>query len=1130
MSAPSVPSVPPRPARMPKEPPRSVTMGAEIPLIPPRPAHRIDRSASPNGDSFAPSPLNESSFVVNHKGNHNDLYRASFANLALPTGSNEPSVKLPSIGQEGVEYANFYENAAAAEELAAAQSDEVTSAPQTRNVGEDLELHAPKPGLPTSSAKARIATVTRTDSSQAAAMGLGKIAGDDRDPHLRPLRAKASFTSHDSSTPLERVSSTQSAGDGEQGIPEIGQRVPMYPNAGDVQAPSPSPFLTGGSTPGFGPSGEGQHRGVRHHARTRSGREHFHAPPGSYGLHGHGTTVHDRFEKAWYEKHPEALEREEHGEYGPGIGGGRGEWALSREDLDRIVRETASRGAGVDQVGTDSPSSGTSPAVLGTPNEEIGYLASEEYAAKLASSRPASVAHNHKAQSIASQGHTESSLRKESFTADLAAKDGSSKSQSSRSIADESDNAIESADDENVIHIDPPPHRSDKIHGGGYDPPTEDLGPLGGNTTEEGGWIDERGYGVPILASDEISKEPGAENLHPAISPPLERSASELHGAWDPEHTSHSMGLSRTVSRGSSVPGSRGNSRPTSMIGAAHPALARFISLDDREEMGTPLEDVEEYEPLFPEDDEEEKDEKAPKAKSFKSTRPSMLARHKFPSQDVWEDAPSSAQLQATVSTPAIPEDDAQTVIADPEEDKAPTTNDEGDPLAQPPDTGNDSLPPADRVLHRMIPHFKPNVQEEVDSSSELHQQRQRFPSRDIWEDTPASLQLQTIVSTPQMDEPQSARDPLEAFVDDGRASTAEGANKAVQPSGEAEQGSTGASSSTGKPEVPAIPPRPAKTKGASGSETTAQPAVPPRPGRRIPDGGPATAGKSAADDTTTNASPISAQTSFDSVGEKVKTEQRSSSSTSTSERKAPAIPERAKPQVPARPARVVAGEGSTSKNDATTAKPKPAVPARPNGSKIAALKAGFMSDLDKRLQMGPPGIKPAEKTEDHQPEQEIEKEKAPLSDARKGRARGPARRKPAASPSSDAIADADSKPETETSVKFQVSKPIMIWQMTPDGNVELTGRSHASLKASSVDDMNRSKEATRGPETDHHDVGPSTEETDLPPASATETSPDVTTPKPAKGGVEEPVTTSEDVLQDVNQEEAEPSKKPLEA
>ena len=49
-----------------------------------------------------------------------------------------------------------------------------TSPTQTRNVANDLKLHAPKPSLPVSSAKARVSTVTRTDSGQAAAYGIGK--------------------------------------------------------------------------------------------------------------------------------------------------------------------------------------------------------------------------------------------------------------------------------------------------------------------------------------------------------------------------------------------------------------------------------------------------------------------------------------------------------------------------------------------------------------------------------------------------------------------------------------------------------------------------------------------------------------------------------------------------------------------------------------------------------------------------------------------------------------------------------------------------------------------------------------------------------------------------------------------
>ena len=248
-------------------------------------------------------------------------------------------MSLPSIGQEGSEYADLIQDES--ENTAPASS---TSPTQTRNVGSDLPLHAPKPSLSTSGAKARIATVTRTDSSQAAAAGIGKastpLPGDDKDPHTRTLKGRESFSSTMSSASTERPSSVLA--DGEHGIPEIGQRVPMCPNAGDVQAPSPSPF-----TQQY-PSGIGFHNDgskPRHHSRTRSGRELF-QPPGSYGLHGHGLASPDKFEKAWYDKHPDALVKEEGGQYGPGIGGSRGEWAMSSEDLNKIVKETASRGAG----------------------------------------------------------------------------------------------------------------------------------------------------------------------------------------------------------------------------------------------------------------------------------------------------------------------------------------------------------------------------------------------------------------------------------------------------------------------------------------------------------------------------------------------------------------------------------------------------------------------------------------------------------------------------------------------------------------------------------------------------------------------------------------------------------------
>ena len=59
------------------------------------------------------------------------------------------------------------------------------------------------------------------------------------------------------------------------------------------------------------------------------------------GKHGHGVVPHDRFEKAYYEKHPELIKKEIE-QYHE-----RPAWAMSSDDLNKIVRETASRGSGL---------------------------------------------------------------------------------------------------------------------------------------------------------------------------------------------------------------------------------------------------------------------------------------------------------------------------------------------------------------------------------------------------------------------------------------------------------------------------------------------------------------------------------------------------------------------------------------------------------------------------------------------------------------------------------------------------------------------------------------------------------------------------------------------------------------
>lgn len=325
MSTKSIPPVPPRPARAHES--TSGTMKTpkitgDVPRIPPRPTDRqSNRSPSPIRERYAPSPLNEP-YPEGHIRGRLSANNLSIDDLTTEAPQRPPSVQqMPSIGQEGNEYGEVF-NASGSE----------SSPNQTRSVANDLKLHAPKPSLPAGSAQQRVSTVTRTDSDQAMAFGIGKGGNDDKEPHARHLKSKPSSGSQHSQYDSDRP---VSQADFEHGIPVHGQRVPMYPNAGDVQAPSPAPNSTP-YAPGIGFHNDG--------SKPRSGRrtsgKGFEVPPGAYGLHGHGIIPHDRFEKAYYEKHPELVQKEM-GQYGGAIGDGRKEWAMSSDDLNRIVRETA---------------------------------------------------------------------------------------------------------------------------------------------------------------------------------------------------------------------------------------------------------------------------------------------------------------------------------------------------------------------------------------------------------------------------------------------------------------------------------------------------------------------------------------------------------------------------------------------------------------------------------------------------------------------------------------------------------------------------------------------------------------------------------------------------------------------
>lgn len=318
MAAP--PQVPPRPSRAQNPTPNSTHM--DVPRVPPRPKRSVDRSISPNRDAFARSPLNDPAFV--HKGPPPQKE----THLSAEVPSRPPSVSLPSLGEEGSEYASF-------EDLSrtlTGQSQSGESPEQTKQVAGDLPLHAPKASLPSSTAKSRIQTVTRTDSEQAAAAGFGKQLAPDGKP------------SGDSSRSMSSRPSSVYKDEEHHGIPEIGVQVPMYPNAGDVQAPTPSPYEQSIPT-GVGFFNKGDK--PRHHSRTKSGREIFHGPPGSYGLHGHGKIGHDEFEQKWYAKHPDDLKREKAGEYGPHIQENRKDYHWSTDKLDKIVRNANAQGIGM---------------------------------------------------------------------------------------------------------------------------------------------------------------------------------------------------------------------------------------------------------------------------------------------------------------------------------------------------------------------------------------------------------------------------------------------------------------------------------------------------------------------------------------------------------------------------------------------------------------------------------------------------------------------------------------------------------------------------------------------------------------------------------------------------------------
>lgn len=445
-------------------------------------------------------------------------------------------------------------------------------------------------------------------------------------------------------------------------------------------------------------------------------------------------------------------------------------------------------------------------------------------------------------------------------------------------------------------------------------------------------------YNAPILAQDEQEKDVRPYDLHPAVEPPPERSGSAFEIDKAP---------------------SRPTSRPTSI----------YNNHSQTELISTPLEDVEEYEPLFPE-------EEAKKAESEANT---WKPRHKFPSKDVWEDAPDSVNYTAEVSTP------------EPAENVRPSSRRRSESRSETPahafarkqeELAEQEARGLDTKDKKPLPLPVQQTREEATR----HNMTNRFPSRDVWEDAPESLLHEAVVDTPE---------PAEEF----------------------------------SAEIPQIPSRPQK-KDSESSATSERPVVPDRPRPR---------------------------------------------QTPSDDKSRPVVSDKPKPQIPARPTKTLQSGVDSREQDAAP-KQKPAVPARPVGGKIAALQAGFMSDLNKRLQLGPPAPKKEEP-----PAADVieEKEQAPLSDARKGRARGPQRRAPAKA----ATHVAEVKSSTPT---LSFSPLRVCWSIGDNGNLEVVDGAlpeyakETVLEAENAPSEPKNGVAAEPTGTDTKTEVPSTEETML--------------------------------------------------
>ncbi|KAF8533269.1 hypothetical protein BDD12DRAFT_899766 [Trichophaea hybrida] len=642
----------------------------------------------------------------------------------------------------------------------------------------------------------------------------------------RPAVVPKTDSEHSSTPPTPSSNKTPTDDREKDGIPQIGRRVPMYPNAGDVQAPTPS------DTPSS-------------NRKKHVYREEWEMNEGAYGTKRRETP-----------------------------------YSMSSTDLNAVVAQSA------------SPAVGVNENECGVPDEELGYIASDHYTQALSrtQSRSHSPVHRRESARTSFDGHGE---------------------------------VMETNEHGDVIHLEDPEHGHGYFRRG-----NSSCVASRAESIHEGEEADEeRGQAqYSILAEDEVLKRQQGQYMQAAV--------------YTPTYTPR---LPR------SRPHSSMKEHRDDVEGASLELSTKFK--ESSTALRTPYEELspadENAKPLFPESDDEK--EEPPKNPAVEKLKRPGLPEHRFPSNDVWEEAPDHAQLEATIESPptgqvaAVAEEDHQEepqkkksdepvlryISGQPHEHYQPGDEQEyerkqKDAARKATDYRLDlqNLPEDDDKLRRLLKNVP--IDDQSDNSSNSRRGGRRgFPSNDIWEDVPPSLDLEEELEPSPLPEKNRA--------------------------------STGDISA-----IPATSTRPTTGAPIEGPSTM-KPTPPPRPSvpaRREKKWPPATI-----------------------------PEYPEPSATLDKKSSPPSVPDRPKPNVPARPGKLAARTPSEEKQAAPEPKPKPPVPPR-TGGKIAALKAG-LGDLESRLRLGPLAPPPKKEEKEEEPAKE-----EPLTDVRKSRARGPRGRK----------------------------------------------------------------------------------------------------------------------------------------